>query len=236
MGLPPEWGRLRAYGNSICAQLAEEFIRAYSRHGEKLKCLAITIQKPAPRRLEKLKCLAIPIQKRPPKIKIAGVPPRRFSGYAVRTWGSFEIDAAAADHNPLVADYWTLADNALVQDWSGKPVWCNPPYSDIGPWVEKAATAEFCVMLVPADTSVKWFAPAGELGASVIFITRGRLRFIHNATGKPGPSNKMGSCFLVFGGSRPGRVDFVTRAGVYQIGAPRKVTVKRRVRAPPNAT
>lgn len=155
---------------------------------------------------------------------------------AVRTWGAFEIDAAAADHNHLVADYWTLADNALEQDWSGKRVWCNPPYSDIGPWVEKAATAEFCVMLVPADTSVKWFATAGELGASVIFITRGRLRFIHNATGKPGPSNKMGSCFLVFGGSRPGRVDFVTRASVYQIGARRKVTVKRRVRAPHNAT
>lgn len=50
----------------------------------------------------------------------------------------FTIDAAAAPHNAKLPRYWTAEDDALTQSWTGERVWCNPPYSDIRPWVEKA--------------------------------------------------------------------------------------------------
>jgi hypothetical protein len=50
----------------------------------------------------------------------------------------FTVDAAAAPHNARLPRYWTREDSALEQDWRGERVWCNPPYSDIRPWVEHA--------------------------------------------------------------------------------------------------
>jgi phage N-6-adenine-methyltransferase len=50
----------------------------------------------------------------------------------------FTIDAAASPTNAKLPRYWTRDDDALTQSWAGERVWCNPPYSDIRPWVEKA--------------------------------------------------------------------------------------------------
>jgi hypothetical protein len=68
-------------------------------------------------------------------------------------------------------------------------VWLNPPYSDITPFVKKAAAESAnqigTVMLVPADTSVGWFKEAIQTASEVRFITAGRLAFINPVTGKP---------------------------------------------------
>ncbi len=51
-----------------------------------------------------------------------------------------------------------LPDNGLAYDWRGRGlVWCNPPYSDPWPWVEKGlASADEIVYLVKQDTATKW--------------------------------------------------------------------------------
>ncbi|BET96480.1 hypothetical protein TCT1_26640 [Xenorhabdus sp. TCT-1] len=52
----------------------------------------------------------------------------------------FYLDAAADAQNTLCAHYLTERDNALECDWvSHGSIFCNPPYSNITPWVEKAA-------------------------------------------------------------------------------------------------
>lgn len=113
---------------------------------------------------------------------------------------------AAADHgNALCARYLTEQDNALAVDWeSYGAIWCNPPYSAITPWVEKAA--EQCraqnqpiVMLLPADTSTGWFSLALQSVDEVRLITDGRLAFINSATGKPGKNgNSKGSLLFIW--------------------------------------
>lgn len=52
----------------------------------------------------------------------------------------FWLDAAASESNALCAHYITELDDSLNSEWTScGAIWCNPPYSDIGPWVEKAA-------------------------------------------------------------------------------------------------
>lgn len=51
---------------------------------------------------------------------------------------NFTLDAAAADWNHKVANYFTKEQDALNQTWNGT-VWLNPPYGrTIGLWVQKA--------------------------------------------------------------------------------------------------
>lgn len=119
----------------------------------------------------------------------------------------FQLDAAAAQHNALCRNFITAEQNTLETPWSdylNVPgyVWMNPPYSDITPFVKKAAAESAnqigTVMLVPADTSVGWFKEAIQTASEVRFITAGRLAFINPVTGKPVSGNNKGSLLLIW--------------------------------------
>lgn len=75
----------------------------------------------------------------------------------------FTLDSAASDRNAKCADYFTLERSGLVHSWGSHRVWCNPPYSNIRPWVEKAIEevqrdCPIVVMLLPANrTEQKWW-------------------------------------------------------------------------------
>lgn len=53
---------------------------------------------------------------------------------------NFTVDVAASPANAKLPRFYTSEDDGLAQDWSGERVWCNPPYSSIEPWAEKAHT------------------------------------------------------------------------------------------------
>lgn len=117
----------------------------------------------------------------------------------------FYLDAAADHQNALCARYLTEADDALSAEWeSYGAIWCNPPYSAITPWVEKAAEQcraqhQLVVMLLPADTSTGWFSLALATADEIRFITDGRLSFINAGTGKPGKNgNSKGSMLVIW--------------------------------------
>ena len=112
----------------------------------------------------------------------------------------FDTDVAASADNHLTPNYLDEQDNALVCDW-GVRNWCNPPYSDITPWVNKAieqmGKGKLTVMLIPADTSVKWFKLAYE-NCSECHLISGRIAFINSETKKPVSGNNKGSVVFVF--------------------------------------
>ncbi|HBQ5449291.1 TPA: phage N-6-adenine-methyltransferase [Klebsiella pneumoniae] len=119
----------------------------------------------------------------------------------------FQLDAAAAAHNALCRKFITAEQNTLEMPWADYLsipgyVWLNPPYSDITPFVKKAATESTnqigTVMLVPADTSVGWFKEAIQTASEVRFITAGRLAFINPVTGKPVSGNNKGSMLIIW--------------------------------------
>ena len=140
---------------------------------------------------------------------------------------NFCADMAASDVNHKHPIYWTEKDtpNSLQMDWADalsqmdiiSPfVWCNPPYSNIKPWVEKAITAQAngvgTVMLVMADPSVMWIERARKYASEIRFVCCGRIAFLENGKAKGG--NNKGSVFLIFAPRLigTGLVNFVHRS------------------------
>ena len=126
---------------------------------------------------------------------------------------NFTVDVAASAENTHCQEYIDETENALgCREWApdfyldspaGHYVWCNPPYSDIMPWVKKAAEQSKrngigVVMLVMADTSVGWYAEAIKTCQEVRFVTGGRLAFINPETKQPVGGNNKGSMFLIW--------------------------------------
>lgn len=153
-------------------------------------------------------------------------PPEIFA--AVNAEFNFAGDAAASAANALHHRYLTEQQNALQVSWADHFgsgfVWCNPPYSDITPWVEKASAecqnGVGTVMLVPADTSVGWFKAARPECTEVRFIIGGRLAFINAATGKPVSGNSKGSILIIWNPYHPGagHTGYVERDQIMQLG------------------
>lgn len=110
----------------------------------------------------------------------------------------FTFDLAAHHSNTVAgSQFWTEEDNALLQSWGGFPgwCWCNPPYANIRPWVEKAVagsavgwggarSGSSIAMLVPASVGSNWWAEAVDGRAHVLFLN-GRLTFAGETTPYP---------------------------------------------------
>ncbi len=72
----------------------------------------------------------------------------------------WDVDAAACAESYWADCWFDKASDGLQQEWWGK-VWCNPPYSNLMPWVRKAGEsirtedgdgrAGLIAMLVPAN-------------------------------------------------------------------------------------
>lgn len=68
----------------------------------------------------------------------------------------FTLDAAANAANAKCAKFFTREQDGRMQSWKGETVWCNPPYSNLRSWVEKAwhemlVNEVTTVMLLPAN-------------------------------------------------------------------------------------
>ncbi len=72
----------------------------------------------------------------------------------------FTMDGASEPGNGLLPKAST-ANEPL--SWEGERVFCNPPWSDIPPFVEAAAHADLAVLLVPARTNCRWFHRTGSI-------------------------------------------------------------------------
>jgi phage N-6-adenine-methyltransferase len=132
----------------------------------------------------------------------------------------FNLDMASSHKNHLCNHYLTEDENALnyatmdgaldvigANTGANGAVFCNPPYSNLMPWV--AAVVEYAslfnvpfVMLIPADTSTKWFKLAFDNCSECHFIS-GRLAFINADTQKPVSGNNKGSVVFIFDSLSP---------------------------------
>lgn len=137
----------------------------------------------------------------------------------------FTVDVAASPHNARCERFWTVEDNGLEQSWTGQRVWCNPPYSNIRPWVEKAwkervrgswnVYRDLIVMLLPANrTEQAWWQELvegrrdGGTGETADYRFRteflpGRMRFIAPGADRIGPNERppFGCVLLIWGKS-----------------------------------
>ena len=132
----------------------------------------------------------------------------------------FSLDAAASAENAKLARFYDIAADGLRQPWHGA-VWCNPPYSDVATWVEKAWSemelgVDVVVMLVPANrTEQDWWqrlvepfrvggggivnGSAPDVRLRVEFL-RGRMRFDRPGWTRPAKGDRppFGLCLLIW--------------------------------------
>lgn len=128
----------------------------------------------------------------------------------------FTIDVAASAENAKLPLYFDIERDGLVQSWHGHRVWCNPPYSQMGLWIEKAWKemhngCELVVMLAPANrTEQGWWQENVEPyrddrgawnGVSIrVRFLAGRIRFQRPGWTKPtkGDRPPFGLCLLIW--------------------------------------
>lgn len=120
---------------------------------------------------------------------------------------NFTLDVCAQDETAKCENYYTIEDDAFTKNWTldaagafDGACWCNPPYSNITPWIERSIiTAQKgipVVMLVMCDQSVKWFSFALKHCTTVEYIINGRLAFLNNGIEQKG--NNKGSVIFTF--------------------------------------
>ena len=102
---------------------------------------------------------------------------------------NFDIDLCSTKESALCKNFFTKEDNSLSQDWSKfRYCWCNPPYSNISNFVEKAYNSKSnVVMLIPSRTDTKWFHNYIYNQQEIRFI-KGRLKFSNSKGNAPFPS------------------------------------------------
>lgn len=92
------------------------------------------------------------------------------------------MDVSANKDNAKCPSFYTMEDNALTKPW-GKKNWCNPPYSRVKEFAEKAsleqANGNMTVMLIPARTDTIFFHKYCYNKPNVeIRFLKGRIKFI----------------------------------------------------------
>lgn len=130
-------------------------------------------------------------------------------------FGKFTLDVAASRENAKCLRFFTREDDGLSKTWCYERVWCNPPYSNIRPWVEKAWAEAGCaksiVMILPANrTEQSWwqeevepFRDRDDRALRVEFIAS-RIRFIKKGKTSVGPNERppFGCCLLIWSNER----------------------------------
>lgn len=94
--------------------------------------------------------------------------------------GRFDLDPCSPTTGPspssTAAKHLTALDDGLTAPWEGS-VWCNPPYSDIAPWMAKMAAHGNGIALVFARTETAWWFDSVWPHASRLLFLKGRLTF-----------------------------------------------------------
>lgn len=113
----------------------------------------------------------------------------------------FDVDAACHEYNALCPFAITEADDALTSSWDGGTVFCNPPYSKLGAFVERAwdqcqARKATVVLLIPAYTDPGYWWNVIVPFADEIRFLRGRVGFLEN--GESRQSARFPSVVIVF--------------------------------------
>jgi phage N-6-adenine-methyltransferase len=126
--------------------------------------------------------------------------PPEFLSALEREFGPFDLDPCATDATAKAEQYYTIAEDGLVQPWFGQ-VFVNPPYSAPEPWIIKAirevaeGRARRVFLLLPNATDSGWFHNHVLRCCKVRFL-RGRIRFL-GPEGKPVGSPRAGNILAV---------------------------------------
>lgn len=114
--------------------------------------------------------------------------------YIIDALGSFDLDPCAGENTRIGEANWWIGrgEDGLKRDWFGF-VWCNPPFSQKGFWIQKMIEHGNGILLLPERGSAPWFGPLANTCGGY-FVMGKKINFI----GGPS-SNNLGSVLFPFG-------------------------------------
>ncbi len=129
---------------------------------------------------------------------------------------AWDLDVAADAESHWAPRWYGVEQDGLKQPWDAERIWCNPPYSDIEPWLCKAWAVygdetlddfEVLAMLLPANRTEqpwwqRWVEPwrdGNRCGLTTHFLPS-RVRYGHpgNPLGHGSGSPPFASVLLVW--------------------------------------
>ena len=119
-----------------------------------------------------------------------------------REW-NFTRDICANAMNHKLPDFVTEKENGLdPEKWKGQRIWCNPPFSNIRPWVTigrdlaRSGECPLSVFMLPVMAGVRWYDIAATSGEFHQFLG-GRTNY-EQPSGINRSSPTFGSMLAVF--------------------------------------
>lgn len=121
--------------------------------------------------------------------------PSEYIESARSVMGSIQLDPASneiAQETVKADEFYTINDDGLNYDWTGKNIWLNPPYSssEIKQFIEKITDTDInqAVILTNNSTDTTWFKKLSEW-CDLICFTGGRISFYSKDGQKTSPTN-----------------------------------------------
>jgi transcriptional regulator with XRE-family HTH domain len=117
--------------------------------------------------------------------------PADFMENIYQSFGAIDLDPCAHRLSPVIAGRRIIlkeGGDGLVDEWSGRTTFVNPPFSQLLQWLRRAhdqwrkGNVEAVVCLVPVRTDSAWFHETLS-GDAEIYLLQGRVRFL-NSSGK----------------------------------------------------
>lgn len=95
--------------------------------------------------------------------------PQEIADCIAKMWGAPDLDPCSNERSIIhAATRYVLPQDGLALPWHGK-VYCNPPYSDPGPWMRRCRShacqttfvdSNEAIACIIADPSTKWWQSA----------------------------------------------------------------------------
>lgn len=121
----------------------------------------------------------------------------------IKFYTPFDVDLCATKDNALAKTYFSKQENCLDRDWHkfGKVGYCNPPYSNVRPFLEKAIQERDqgfrSIFLIPSPNGERHYHDCVFGQADKIVFITGRLSF-STPQNKPVNGNPRGSCLIYY--------------------------------------
>lgn len=131
--------------------------------------------------------------------------------YVDKIVGKIDFDTACDESNCVAMPITNNLENkdALRAKWIGR-CWCNPPYSNIGPWIDKAIASKDAItaMLIPSPNGESYYSKL--ISNSHEIAIQGRISFI-DSNGNPKNGNTRGSSIFIINSFAKGSRSIINR-------------------------
>lgn len=95
----------------------------------------------------------------------------------IKKLGKFDLDPCGLNFHKTAGKIIEWPNDGLSENWAGR-VWCNPPYSNPTPWLDRLSRHNNGIALVLNSTDTEWFQEYVFNRQCGVLFLKGRPKFM----------------------------------------------------------